>query len=70
MNISANGKRIAMLTLQLANQWEQTKEYWNDARSQEFERKYMEELKASVDRAVTVIEQLDKMVMKVRKDCE
>ena len=30
----------------------------------------MEELLASVDRAVTVIEQLDKLISKIRKDCE
>ena len=70
MSVSANGKRLAMLTLQLSNQWEQTKEYWRDARSQEFEQKYMEELRAGVDRAATVIEQLDKLVMKVKRDCE
>jgi hypothetical protein len=70
MSVSANGKRLAMLTLQLSNQWEQTKEYWRDARSQEFEQKYLEELQAGVDRAATVIEQLDKLVMKVKADCE
>ena len=32
--------------------------------------KYMEELLASVDRTVTVIEQLDKLLTKIRKDCE
>jgi len=37
---------------------------------QEFEQKYMEELFASVDRAATVIEQLDKLLTKVRTDCE
>ncbi len=70
MSVSANGKRLSMLTLQLSTQWDQTKEYWKDARSQEFEQKYLEELRAGVDRAVTVIEQLDKLVMKVKRDCE
>jgi hypothetical protein len=70
MSVSANGKRLSMLTLQLWNQWEQTKEHWKDARSQEFEQKYLEELRAGVDRAAAVIEQLDKLVMKVKRDCE
>jgi hypothetical protein len=70
MNISGNGKRLALLTQQLSNQWQQTREHWKDAKSQEFESKYLEELRAGVDRAVTVIEQLDKLVMKIRKDCE
>jgi hypothetical protein len=70
MNIGANGKRLALLTLQLSNQWQQTRETWQDAKGQEFQRTYMDELVTSVDRAVTVIDQLDKLIMRVRKDCE
>ena len=62
--------RLAGLTMELRTQWLDTKTYWKDAKSLEFERRYMEELLASVDRAVTVIEQLDKLVSKIRKDCE
>jgi uncharacterized protein YeaO (DUF488 family) len=68
--MKASGSRLAGLTKELRAQWQDTKNYWKDAKSQEFERKYMEELLASVDRAVTVIEQLDKLVTKIRKDCE
>jgi len=68
--MNASGARLSAITKELARQWLQTKEYWQDAKSQEFERKYLEDLLASVDKAVTVIEQLDKLVMKIRKDCE
>jgi hypothetical protein len=68
--MSATGARLAMLTQQLSQQWQETKDYWRDAKRQEFERKYMEELTAGVDTAVTVIEQLDKLLAKIRKDCE
>ncbi len=68
--MSATGTRLAMLTQQLSRQWQETKDYWRDAKCQEFERKYMEELTAGVDMAVTVIEQLDKLLAKIRKDCE
>jgi hypothetical protein len=68
--MSATGTRLAMLTQQLSQQWQETKDYWRDAKCQEFERKYMEELTAGVDMAVTVIEQLDKLLAKIRKDCE
>ena len=66
----ASGNRLAGITKELRAQWLETKSYWKDAKSVEFERRYMEELLASVDRAVTVIEQLDKLVTKIRKDCE
>ncbi len=70
MSISGDGKRLAMLTLQLITQWQQTKEFWKDAKGLEFERKFIDELKHTVDNSLTVIEQLDKLVTKARKDCE
>jgi hypothetical protein len=68
--MNASGTRLGALTKELYVQWQQTRQYWNDARSQEFERKYLQELFASVDKSVTVIEQLDKLVARIKKDCE
>jgi hypothetical protein len=68
--MSGNGSKLSALTKGLLFQWQQTKEHWKDAKSQEFERLYIEDLLNSVDKAVTVIEQLDKIVAKIRKDCE
>jgi hypothetical protein len=68
MNVS--GARLGGLTKELRAQWLDTKQSWKDAKSQEFEHKYLEELFASVDRAVTVIDQLDKLLAKIRTDCE
>ena len=68
--MKASSNRLSGITKELRAQWQDTKAYWKDAKSQEFERRYMEELLASVDRAVTVIEQLDKLITKIRKDCE
>jgi hypothetical protein len=70
VSISANGKRLAMLTLQIANQWQQTKETWKDVKSLEFEHQYLEVLVTSVEKSLAIIEQLDKLVGKARKDCE
>lgn len=68
--MNASGSRMSAITKELWLQWEQTKEYWRDAKSQEFEHKYLDELFASVDKAVTVIDQLDKLTTKIRSDCE
>ena len=68
--MKASGNRLSGLTKGLRTQWQDTKSYWKDAKSLEFERRYMEELLATVDRTVTVIEQLDKLITKIRKDCE
>jgi hypothetical protein len=68
--MSGNASKLAAITRELSNQWQQTKEYWRDAKSQEFERQYIQELFAGVDKAVAVIEELDKLATKIRNDCE
>ena len=68
--MSASGSRLAALTKELRAQWYQTKESWADAKTQEFERRFLAELFASVDKSVTVIEQLDKLIANIRHDCE
>ena len=70
MSLSASKGRLVTVTRELCLKWDQTKEYWKDAKSLEFEQKYVAELEAAVDKAVTIIEQLDKLVTKVRSDCE
>ena len=70
MSLRADGTRLAMITKELSLKWKETKESWKDAKSIEFERKYIYELQASVDTAVIVIEQLDKLITKIKKDCE
>jgi len=70
MNVSGIKTRLASLTKGLATRWDETKECWKDARSQEFEQRYMTELLAGVDKAVNVLEKLDEILAKVRKDCE
>ena len=68
--MNANGTRLTGLTKELWNQWKITRESWRDAKSLEFERKYLEDLVASVDKTAAIIEQLDKVMTKIRNDCE
>jgi hypothetical protein len=70
MSVRNNGVRLAMVTKELVLKWRETREYWADAKAAEFERKYIDELQASVDTAVIVIEKLDKLLTKIKKDCE
>jgi hypothetical protein len=62
--------RLTSLTKGLATRWDETKNYWKDVKSQEFEQRYMTELFANVEKTVTVLEKLDEILAKVRKDCE
>jgi hypothetical protein len=70
MNVSSNGKMVAAATKDLMRKWSETRESWRDAKSEEFERRHIRELEAMVDRAMPVFEMLEKLVTKIRKDCE
>jgi hypothetical protein len=70
MSLGANRIRLATTTKQLSVDWAQTKEVWRDAKSQEFERKFLEELFDGVETAGGIMEQLDKILNKIRTDCE
>ena len=68
--MNANGTRVAGATRELWLQWQETKNSWRDTKSQEFEAHYLSDLVATVDKSVAAIEQLDKLLTKIRKDCE
>ena len=70
MNLSGSKNRLIAITKELSNRWEDTKNHWRDAKSQEFEQRYMTELFANVDKTVTVMEKLNEILTKVRNDCE
>jgi hypothetical protein len=70
MNLSGNRGRLVGLTREISLQWDETKNSWRDAKSSEFEQRFMTELVAHTGRAVSVLEQLDKLLQKVRSDCE
>ncbi|MGA2244970.1 MAG: hypothetical protein ABSH48_08230 [Verrucomicrobiota bacterium] len=70
MNLSGNKGRLAGLTRDISLRWSETKNYWRDAKSEEFERRFIAELSASVNRTLLIVEKLDELLKKVRSDCE
>jgi hypothetical protein len=70
MNLSGNKARLVGLTREISLRWEETKSHWHDAKSEEFDRRFMQELSASVNRTVLIVEKLDELLRKVRSDCE
>ncbi len=62
MSVRAGRSRLQMLTKDLVVHWQQTRETWKDAKGAEFEKKYMDELVANVNRVVTDLEGLEKMI--------
>jgi hypothetical protein len=70
MNLGATRTRLEMLTQALRRDWENTRVFWRDAKSEDFDRTYIQELLAAVEKTSGVIEKLDKLLTKVRHDCE
>ena len=70
MNLSGAKSRLAGSTRELSLKWTETKNYWLDAKSREFERQYLVDLFVRVDKTVAIIEKLDEILKKVRSDCE
>ena len=70
MSTSASGARLAALTKELLNRWQQTRECWMDAKAREFDERYMLELESMVKSATSGIANLESAIRKVRSDCE
>jgi hypothetical protein len=68
--MSATQSRLVSLTNELKAEWAQTKHSWNDAKSREFEERFMSELIPAVNQAIVTIESLERILAKLRQDCE
>lgn len=62
--------RLQGLTRELLRSWQETQEYWRDAKGKEFDATYMQPLFDAADNAVAAMEDLDKMLARLRSDCE
>ncbi len=67
---SAGGARIVGLTRELLNKWNQSKESWRDVKALEFEKKFMDELESSASHASSGIDNLERIILNIRNECE
>jgi hypothetical protein len=70
VSLASSRARLVALTKELSNKWGQTRETWRDAKSKEFEQRFMDELLSTVNRTVNSVQELEKIITKVRNDCE
>lgn len=70
MSARASAVQLAQAMKELFLEWERTKSYWHDAKSREFEEKFLEELPVHIDRTVEAMEEIETVLRKVRTDCE
>ena len=70
MSSGGHAARLASLTRELRERWQQPRESWSDSKSREFEEGYLREVETAVNAAVTGIENLESVLRKIRHDCE
>lgn len=70
MSTHVSASNLGQSVQDLKIQWQHTQTYWRDIKSREFEQRYLEHLPDLVMRAKTVIEEIDIILRKARKDCE
>ncbi|MEK7707697.1 MAG: hypothetical protein AAB380_06850 [Verrucomicrobiota bacterium] len=68
--MTGSSNRLMGLTKELRADWDRTKQYWHDAKSAEFEKRFLDELFAGVNQAVNNIDTLERLLTKIRDDCE
>ena len=70
MSARASAVKLTKSTKVLLQSWDQVKNFWQDRKSQEFEKEYIESLPDDISAAVRVIEELDKIINNAHRDCE
>ena len=70
MSLNSTRTRLTTLTKHLSLRWSETREHWQDTKAAEFEKRFLEELFNRVNVAAASIEELDRALTKIRRDCE
>ena len=70
MSTQGSAANLAGAYKELALRWQEARSHWHDVKSVEFDRTYLEKLPNDVGRAAGVIEEIGKLLQKVRNDCE
>lgn len=70
MNTRATAANLAQAAKDLAVSWQLARSSWRDAKSVEFESRFLDPLPSAIARASTAIEELDAVLRKAQRDCE
>ena len=70
MSAAAGGAVLVQAMKELSAEWDRARSYWRDAKSLDFEKKYLAELPAHIRRASEAMEEIETVLRKVRNDCE
>ena len=68
--MTGSQNRLMGLTKELRVEWDNTKASWRDAKSAEFEKRFLDGLFADVNQTIANIDALERLLAKIRADCE
>jgi hypothetical protein len=70
MSLNHSKGRLVGLSRDLLRIWQETQDSWRDQKGREFDSIYMQPMFDAVDHAATAIDDLDKVLKKLKDDCE
>lgn len=70
MSTKAAASNLGQVLKDYIVQWQDTRNYWRDVKSAEFEHKYLEKLPGYVQITRNVMEEMDTLLSKLKRDCE
>jgi len=70
MSTRESGANLVQALKDLTLRWQETKNHWRDIKSQQFEREYLEDLPDHVQRTMSVMQEIDVLLKRIRSDCE
>ncbi len=70
MSTKASAGKLGKVTKQIVLNWGETKQSWRDTKAREFEEKFIAPLPTAVESAMRVMMELDKLLTRIRRDCE
>jgi hypothetical protein len=70
MSLMDSKGTLAKAAKELFARWEDVKTVWSDSQSVQFEKTYLVPLEQDVRSALTAMEQMNQVLMKIESDCE
>ena len=70
MNTRVSAANLMAAAKELSMEWQETKNYWRDAKTREFEERFLDPLPGYISRATRAMEEVDAILKRVRHDCE
>lgn len=70
MIIKSCASSLAQAAKDLSVEWRETKTRWRDGKAREFGEEYIDPIPPEVARAIEAMEELDRVLRRIRSECE